>query len=83
MCTPFNLGAGKGYSVLDMVKAFEQASGRAVPYKVQPRRVGDVAENYSDPVKAEKLLGWKASNDLNAMCVDTWRWQSTNPQGYR
>ncbi len=66
-CTPFNLGAGKGYSVLDMV---------------QPRRLGDVAENYSDPAKAEELLGWKATNDLNAMCADTWRWQSNNPRGY-
>jgi UDP-glucose 4-epimerase len=82
ICTPFNLGAGKGYSVLDMLKAFELASGKAVPCMVQPRRLGDVAENYSDPAKAEELLGWKATNDLNAMCADTWRWQSNNPRGY-
>jgi UDP-glucose 4-epimerase len=82
MCTPFNLGAGKGYSVLDMVKAFEQASGKAVPYKVQPRRAGDLPSYYADPKLALDVLKWKVSRDVDQMCADTWRWQSTNPRGY-
>ena len=81
-CTAFNLGTGVGYSVLDMVKAFEAASGRLVPYAVQPRRPGDVAECYSNPLRAQEVLGWQAKFDLQTMCADTWRWQSANPDGY-
>jgi UDP-glucose 4-epimerase len=81
-CTPINLGTGVGYSVLDMVRAFEGASGQKVPYRVQPRRPGDVASNWADPATAQELLGWGASRTLQDMCADTWRWQSQNPQGY-
>jgi len=81
-CTAINLGTGNGYSVLDMVKAFEAASGNAVPYKVQPRRAGDIAACYAAPALAQKLLGWRAQRDLQAMCQDAWRWQSGNPTGY-
>ena len=71
----FNLGTGRGYSVLEMVHAFEQASGRAVPYRIAPRRAGDMAIYYADPTKAAKCLGWRATRDLDAMCRDAWRWQ--------
>ena len=81
-CTAINLGTGVGYSVLDMVKAFEQASGKPVPYQVQPRRPGDVAACYANPAQAQSLLGWQATRDLQTMCADAWRWQSNNPQGY-
>jgi UDP-glucose 4-epimerase len=81
-CTAINLGTGVGYSVLDMVKAFEQASGRSVPFKVQARRPGDIAACYANPVLAQQLLGWQATRDLQTMCADAWRWQSNNPQGY-
>lgn len=81
-CTPINLGTGVGYSVLDMVRAFEAASGRPIPYTVQPRRAGDVAANWADPATAKALLGWQATRTLQDMCADTWRWQSANPQGY-
>ncbi|MEZ3420335.1 MAG: UDP-glucose 4-epimerase GalE [Eubacterium sp.] len=78
----YNLGTGKGYSVLDVVKAFEKASGAKVPYKIGPRRAGDIATCYSDPAKALKELGWKAERDIEEMCEDSWRWQSQNPNGY-
>lgn len=78
----YNLGTGKGYSVLDVVKAFEKASGVEIPYKIVPRRAGDIATCYSDPAKALKELGWKAERDIEEMCEDSWRWQSTNPNGY-
>jgi len=78
----FNLGTGQGYSVLDVVKAFEQASGKTVPYKIHPRRAGDSAEAYSNPSKAQNILGFKATRDLKAMCDDAWKWQAQNPQGY-
>jgi len=81
-CLEINLGTGTGYSVLDMVKAFESASGKSVPYKIQPRRPGDVAACYSDPTMAREVLGWSATRGLQAMCADAWRWQSTNPTGY-
>ena len=81
-CLTVNLGTGSGYSVLDMVAAFEKASGRPVPYNVAPRRPGDVAACYADPAKALKLLGWRAERDLQTMCQDSWRWQSQNPRGY-
>jgi UDP-glucose 4-epimerase len=81
-CRAINLGTGMGYSVLDMVRAFEQASGKPVPYKVAPRRVGDIAACYADPAQALALLGWRAERGLQAMCADAWRWQSGNPEGY-
>lgn len=77
-----NLGTGQGYSVVEMVKAFEQASGRAVPYQIVERRAGDIAECFADPVFAKKQLGWVAQWGLQQMMADTWRWQSQNPQGY-
>jgi UDP-glucose 4-epimerase len=79
---PINLGTGIGYSVLDVVSAFEGASGHPVPYRITPRRPGDVAACYSNPTLAKQLLGWAAEYDLEAMCRDTWRWQSLNPMGY-
>ncbi|MBN8441249.1 UDP-glucose 4-epimerase GalE [Thauera sp. UPWRP] len=81
--TTVNLGTGCGYSVLEVVRAFEAASGRAVPYEIVDRRPGDVAECWADPSLAAELLGWRAERDLARMCADAWRWQSANPQGYR
>lgn len=78
----YNLGTGNGYSVLDMVKAFEKASGRKVAYKITPRRPGDIAACYADPTLAAKELGWRAERGLEEMCEDTWRWQSQNPKGF-
>jgi UDP-glucose 4-epimerase len=77
-----NLGTGRGVSVFELVKAFERASGRAVPYEIAPRRPGDVAANYADPALAERVLGWKARLGLDAMCADSWRWQQANPNGF-
>lgn len=77
-----NLGTGRGYSVLEMVRAFEKASGRPIPYEIADRRPGDIAVCYADPSLAEKLLGWKACLDVDDMCRDTWNWQSQNPNGY-
>jgi len=77
-----NLGNGRGYSVLEMVKAFEKAACRQVPYEIVERRPGDVAECYADPALARQLLGWKARLDIERMCEDTWRWQEGNPHGY-
>ncbi|OAM51221.1 UDP-glucose 4-epimerase GalE [Methylovorus sp. MM2] len=70
-----NLGTGEGYSVLEMVKAFESATGKTIPYQLAPRRAGDVATSYTDPEYAENALGWKAEKTINDMCMDTWRWQ--------
>ncbi len=81
-CLTVNLGTGTGYSVLDIVRAFEQASGRSVPYKIAPRRPGDIASCYADPQRAFELLGWRAERGLGVMCADAWRWQSGNPNGY-
>lgn len=78
----YNLGTGKGYSVLDMVKAFSKACGKDIPYVIAPRRPGDVAMCYADPAKAKAELGWEAKYDLDRMCEDSWRWQSNNPNGY-
>ena len=78
----YNLGTGTGYSVLDIVKAFEKASGQTVNYKIVDRRPGDLATCYSDPSKALNELGWKAVRDLNKMCEDSWRWQKNNPNGF-
>ncbi len=78
-----NLGTGKGFSVLEMVHAFERASGRPVPYRVVERRAGDIAECWADPRRALELLGWRAELGIERMCEDAWRWQSRNPDGYR
>lgn len=78
----YNLGTGKGYSVLDMVRAFEAASGRQIPYRITDRRPGDIDICYADPGKAKRELGWEARYDLHKMCEDTWRWQRQNPNGY-
>ena len=77
-----NLGTGRGVSVLELVRAFERASGRPIPCEIAPRRPGDVAAYYADPALAERLLGWKARLDLDTMCADSWRWQAANPDGY-
>jgi len=77
-----NLGAGKGYSVLDLVRAFEKASGKNIPYQIVARRSGDIAAFYADAQLAKELLGWSVEYDIDRMCVDSWRWQSQNPQGF-
>ena len=77
-----NLGTGRGHSVLELVRAFEQASGRSVPFEFAPRRAGDVAACYADPTLAHERLGWRATRDLATMCSDSWRWQSLNPDGF-
>ena len=79
----YNLGTGRGYSVLEIVKAFEKASGVKIPYVIDPRRPGDIAANYADPSKAERELGWKAAFGIEEMCRDSWNWQKNNPDGYR
>jgi UDP-glucose 4-epimerase len=79
---PINLGTGCGYSVLQVVAAFEKASGQKIPYRIVGRRSGDVAKCYADPAVARRILGWSASRDIDAMCVDAWRWQSANPSGF-
>ena len=78
----FNLGTGKGTSVLEVIHAFEKACGKQLPYEIKPRRAGDIAENYAACKKAEDELGWTALYDLDRMCADSWRWQSSNPNGY-
>lgn len=78
----YNLGTGKGYSVLDIVKNFEEATGVKIPYAIKPRRAGDIATCYSDAAKAERELGWKAEFGIKEMCADSWKWQSQNPNGY-
>ena len=78
----YNLGTGVGYSVLDIVKNFEEAAGKEIPYVIKERRAGDIATCYADPTKAEKELGWKAQYGIKEMCEDSWRWQSNNPNGY-
>ena len=82
-CHPFNLGTGRGCSVLELVAAFERISGRNVPYCIAPRRQGDVAELWADTQKAQQVLGWRAERDIDTMCRDAWNWQSANPQGYK
>lgn len=77
-----NLGTGRGYSVLDMIRAFEAATGQTIPYDIVARRPGDIAACYADPSLAKQLLGWQARHDIDRMCADTWRWQSRNPQGF-
>ncbi len=80
--TVLNIGTGRGTSVLELVRAFEQASGREIPHVFVDRRAGDVAELWADPTRAQQVLGWHAEHDLARMCEDTWRWQSQNPDGY-
>ena len=81
-CEVFNLGTGTGYSVLDMVKAFNEANGLDLPYKIVDRRPGDLATCYADPAKSAEVLGWKAERGLQEMCRDSWNWQSKNPKGF-
>lgn len=81
-CEAFNLGTGQGQSVLELVRAFEAASGQRVPFEIAPRRAGDVAEVWADPARAKQLLGWSASRNLETMCADAWRWKRDNPEGY-
>jgi UDP-glucose 4-epimerase len=81
-CVAYNLGTGRGHSVLEAVQAFERASGRKIPYQIVARRPGDAAACFCDPGKAQRELGWRAELDLDAMCRDSWRWQSTNPDGF-
>lgn len=81
-CTVFNLGTGNGVSVLEIIRAFSHVSGRRIPYKIVPRRKGDVASCYADCSKANELLDWKATRSINDACSDTWRWQTDNPDGY-
>lgn len=78
----YNLGTGNGYSVLQVLHAFEKACGKTLPYVIKPRRPGDIATCYADPAKAAKELGWKAEKGIEEMCADSWRWQSNNPNGY-
>jgi UDP-glucose 4-epimerase len=78
----YNLGTGQGYSVLELIQAFEKASGKSIPYKITPRRPGDIATCFADPAKAQKELGWKGEKTLFDMCADTWHWQFQNPSGY-
>ena len=77
----YNLGTGKGYSVLDVVAAFEKASGKKVKYQIKPRRPGDIAECYANPEKAKKILGWEAKYGIEEMCRDSWNFTQKNPQG--
>ena len=77
-----NLGTGKGYSVLDVLHAYEKACGKTLPYVVDPRRPGDIATCYADPAKSASVLGWTATHTLEDMCRDSWNWQSKNPMGY-
>ena len=81
-CLAVNLGTGNGYSVLDLINAFEKASGVEIPYEIVDRRPGDAATVFADPSKAKEVLNWEAQYDLEQMCADSWRWQKNNPQGY-
>ncbi|HEV8598657.1 MAG TPA: UDP-glucose 4-epimerase GalE [Gemmatimonadales bacterium] len=78
----YNLGTGRGYSVLEMLRAFERVVGKPIPYQIVARRPGDIAEAWADPTRAEQVLGWSATRDLDQMCADAWRWQERNPEGY-
>lgn len=82
-CNAINLGSGVGHSVLDLVRSFERVSNRPVPFKVGPRRSGDIAESWANPALAKDLLGWSAMSDLDRLCADTWNWQTRNPNGYK
>ena len=78
-----NLGTGHGYSVLDVIKAYSKACGKEIPYVIDPRRPGDIAECYADPTKAREELGWEAQYGIEEMCASSWKWQSMNPDGYK
>jgi UDP-glucose 4-epimerase len=78
----YNLGTGRGYSVLEMVAAFAKAAGRTIPYRIMARRPGDIATCYANPGKAKRELDWSATRGVDEMCRDAWRWQSENPTGY-
>ena len=78
----YNLGTGRGYSVLEVIRGFERASGKKVAYRIAPRRPGDAASCYADPSRAERELHWKTDFDLDQMCIDSWNWQRKNPNGY-
>jgi len=78
----FNVGTGRGYSVLEIIRAFESASGKKIPHKIVDRRPGDIATCYADPSKAKSLLGWDAKYGIAEMCSHAWRWQRNNPNGY-
>jgi UDP-glucose 4-epimerase len=78
----YNLGTGNGYSVLQVLHAFEKACGKTLPYEIKERRAGDIATCYADPAKAKAELGWEAQYGIEEMCADSWRWQSGNPNGY-
>ena len=82
ICIDINLGTGKSYSVLEVINAFESASGKKIPYQIIKRREGDIAEICADPSFALNFLGWSAKFDLKRMCVDSWRWKIMNPNGY-
>ena len=79
----YNLGTGSGYSVLDVLHAYEEACGKKLPYEIKPRRAGDIATCYCDATKAKEELGWVAEKGIKEMCADSWKWQSMNPDGYR
>lgn len=79
----YNLGTGRGYSVLEMIKAFSEASGKQIKYELAPRREGDIAECYADAALARKDLNWTANRDIKAMCRDAWNWQKKNPKGFQ
>ena len=78
----YNLGTGHGYSVMELIESFSKACGKVIPYKIGPRRDGDIDMSYADSSKAERELGWKAEFDIDRMCQDSWRWQKNNPRGY-
>jgi len=82
-CHVFNLGTGRGYSVLEMLVAFARVCGREIPYRIVDRRPGDIGQCYADAERAASVLGWRAQKGLEDMVVDSWRWQSRNPDGYR
>jgi UDP-glucose 4-epimerase len=82
-CIPINLGTGEGYTVLELVHAFERAIGKPLPHKIGPRRPGDSAATFADPSLALELLGWKAKRGIDEICNDAWNWQSKNPNGYQ
>lgn len=79
----FSPGTGTGYSVLQMISAFESASGTSIPRRTAPRRAGDIAANYADASLSHRLLGWRATRSLDDMCRDSWKWQTMNPKGFR
>ena len=82
ICTDLNLGTGKSYSVIEVIKAFERASGKKIPYKITERRDGDIDDICADPTYSYNLINWEAKYDLDKMCSDVWKWKNMNPNGY-